>query len=65
MSVMKFPSKSSDKLDRLTSPSKGNNKNCSPKNSIELYSKLSEILERLQKLLIGFKRDCVSSSPIS
>jgi len=64
MSFIEFVFKLSETLDRLMSPSIGNSKNCAPKDLIELYSKLSAILERFLRLLIGFKRNFVSSSPI-
>jgi len=48
----------------LISLAKGNRKDLAPKDKIELLGKLSEILDRLRRLLIKFKRDFVSVSPI-
>jgi len=54
----------SETLDKLISLAKGDNRDLAPKDKIELIVKLSEILDRLKRLLIKFKRDYVSLSPI-
>jgi len=54
----------SEILDKLTSLVKGERRDLSPKYKFELPLKLSVILDRLRRLLIKFKRDFVSVSPI-
>jgi len=54
----------SDTLDRLSSLVRGDIRDLAPKDKIELLVKLSEILDRLRRLLIKFKRDFASVSPL-
>jgi len=54
----------SDTLDRLTSLASGDSRDLAPKDKIELLGKISYILDKLRRLLIKFKRDFVSVSPI-
>jgi len=51
-------------LDKLISLAKGEKRHLAPKDRIELFVKLSEILDRFRRLLIKFKKDFVSVSPI-
>ena len=62
MSPIYLPLRSSDKLDRLISLARGDSRDWVPKEKIELLVKLSEILERLERLLNRFKIDFVSIS---
>jgi len=54
----------SETLDKLTNFLKRDRRDYAPKDKIELFVKFSEILERLRRLLIIFKRDFISISPI-
>jgi len=51
-------------LDKLTSLAKGDKRDFASKDKIEHLVKLSEIFDRLRRLLIKLKRDFVSVSPI-
>jgi len=53
-----------DTLDRLISLARGDNRELTPKDNIEPLVKLSEIIDRLRRLLIRFMRDFASVSPI-
>jgi len=53
-----------DKLDRLASLARGDNRDLAPNYKIGLLVKLSESLDRLRRLPIRFMRDYASVSPI-
>jgi len=61
---MEFLERLSETLDKLTSLSKRDRIYYGPTDKIEFLLKSSEILERLRRLLISFKRDFVSVAPI-
>ena len=61
---IKIPLKLSDTLDSLTSLDREDSRELAPKHIKELLVKLMEILDRLRRLLIRFKRDFASESPI-
>jgi len=64
MSPMEFSKRLSEILDKLASIAKGDKRNLVPKVKIELLVQLKEILDRLRRLPIIFKRDFNSVFPI-
>jgi len=64
MSSIEFSKRLSETLYKLARQAKGDRRDLAPIDKIELLVKVSEILDRLRRLLIKFKRDFVSVSPI-
>jgi len=62
-SPIEFSMRLSEILDKLANIAKGDRRDLVPKGKFELLQ-LSEILDRLRRLPIIFKRDFVSVSPI-
>ena len=64
MSPIEFSKRLSETLDKLANIAKGDKIYLVSKVIIELPAQLSEILDRFGRLMIKFKRDIVSVSPI-
>jgi len=64
MSPMEFSKKFSETLDKLASIAKGDKRDLVPKVQIKLLAQLMEILDRLRRFPINFKKDFNSVSLI-